>query len=278
MRAPTQNHPPPPQGRTHSPLVNAADQVCGDRRTPTHDPRAVPAPLHSSGALTHANGDGLAVRRHGRRSQHRQPLLGELLLSGRRHPRLTRLQTSTQNTEAGCTAMTYMKSFYTDRPSAPATSALAGFIEGDVAMFCFYQSAISEIAAGNEKTKGKWVVAPMLAGPKNGCSMVGGHSLVASTAATNPAAAGTFMRWLASSDRSAQYMDFHVIFPYDTAKVTMEANAFVGSFYHTGPSWAAITTQLEPAPLTCSRNATASPPAGKPRKATSWPELPAACP
>ncbi|MGV9270825.1 ABC transporter substrate-binding protein [Kitasatospora sp. NPDC003701] len=154
-------------------------------------------------------------------------------------------KTSTQNTEAGRTAMTYMKSFYTDKVSTTGTSALSGFIEGDVAMFSFYQSVISDIAAGNEKTNGKWAAAPMPVGPKSGCSAVGGHSLVARSGLPDPGAAGTFMRWLASPSVSTQFMEFHGIFPYDTAKVPRETKVVVDSFYQTDPSWAAITTQLD---------------------------------
>ncbi|MFC9330215.1 ABC transporter substrate-binding protein [Kitasatospora sp. NPDC057015] len=154
-------------------------------------------------------------------------------------------KTSTQNTEAGRTAMNYMKSFYTDKVSTTGTSALGGFIEGDVAMFSFYQSAISDIAAGNEKTRGKWAVAPMPVGPRSGCSAVGGHSLVARAGLADPGAAGTFMRWLSSPSTSAQFMEFHGIFPYDTAKVPRETKVVVDSFYNTDPSWAAIMTQFE---------------------------------
>ncbi|MGW6919127.1 extracellular solute-binding protein [Kitasatospora sp. NPDC054939] len=154
-------------------------------------------------------------------------------------------RTSTQNTDAGRTAMAYMKSFYTDRISTPGPSALGGFIEGEVAMFSFYQSVISDIAAGNQKTNGKWAVAPMPVGPKSGCSAVGGHSLVARAGLRDPGAAGTFMRWLASPERSTQFMEFHAIFPYDTAKVARGTKVVVDSFYHADPSWAAIMTQFD---------------------------------
>ncbi|MFD7416088.1 ABC transporter substrate-binding protein [Kitasatospora purpeofusca] len=154
-------------------------------------------------------------------------------------------KTSTQNTEAGRTALNYLKSFYTDRTSTLGTSALNGFVEGDVAMFSFYQSVISDIAAGNEKTKGKWAVAPMPTGPRSGCSAVGGHSLVARAGLPDPGAAGTFMRWLGSPSTSTQFMEFHGIFPYDTAKVSRETRASVEAFYNTDPSWAAIMTQFD---------------------------------
>ncbi|GHH73582.1 hypothetical protein GCM10018781_38310 [Kitasatospora indigofera] len=154
-------------------------------------------------------------------------------------------KTSTQSTEAGRTAMTYMKSFYTDKISPAGTSALGGFIEGDVAMFSFYQSVISDIAAGNEKTNGKWAVAPMPVGPRSGCSAVGGHSLVARAGLPDPGAAGAFMRWLSSPATSSQFMEFHGIFPYDTAKVPRETRVVVESFYNTDPSWAAIMTQFD---------------------------------
>ncbi|MGW4896619.1 ABC transporter substrate-binding protein [Kitasatospora sp. NPDC004240] len=154
-------------------------------------------------------------------------------------------KSSTQNTEAGRTAMNYMKSFYTEKISTPGPSALNGFIEGDVAMFSFYQSVISDIAAGNQKTNGKWAVAPMPVGPKGGCSAVGGHSLVARAGLPDPGAAGTFMRWITSPSISTQFMEFHGIFPYDTAKVPGETKVVVDSFYHSDPSWSAIMTQFD---------------------------------
>ncbi|MGW2547734.1 extracellular solute-binding protein [Kitasatospora sp. NPDC001574] len=154
-------------------------------------------------------------------------------------------RTSTQNTEAGRTAMEYMKSFYTEKISTPGVSALNGFINGDIAMFSFYQSVISDIAAGNERTNGKWAAAPMPVGPKSGCSAVGGHSLVARSDLPDPGAAGTFMRWLASPSVSTQFMEFHGIFPYDTAKVPRETKATVDAFYQTDPSWAPIMAQFD---------------------------------
>ncbi|MFD0262724.1 ABC transporter substrate-binding protein [Kitasatospora indigofera] len=153
-------------------------------------------------------------------------------------------KTSTQNTEAGRTAMDYMKSFYTDKVSPTGTSALNGFISGDVAMFPFFQSVIANVQAGGDKVAGKWAVAPMPAGPKSGCSMVGGHSLVASSASKNLTGAGTFMRWLASPERSAQYMDFHAIFPYDLAKVDPAVKDTVDGKVKADPNWNAIFEQL----------------------------------
>ncbi|MGV9271243.1 ABC transporter substrate-binding protein [Kitasatospora sp. NPDC003701] len=153
-------------------------------------------------------------------------------------------KTSTQNTEAGRTAMDYMKSFYTDKVSPTGTSALNGFISGDVAMFPFFQSVIANVQAGGDKVAGKWAVAPMPAGPKSGCSMVGGHSLVASSASKNLGGAGTFMRWLASPERSAQYMDFHAIFPYSLDKVDPAVKATVDGKVKADPNWNAIFEQL----------------------------------
>ncbi|MFI5527111.1 extracellular solute-binding protein [Kitasatospora sp. NPDC051853] len=153
-------------------------------------------------------------------------------------------KTSTQNTEAGRTAMNYMKSFYTDKVSPTGTSALNGFISGDVAMFPFFQSVIANVQTGGAKTEGKWAVAPMPTGPKSGCSMVGGHSLVAKAGGKNLAASGTFMRWLASPERSAQYMDFHAIFPYDLAKVDPSVKATVDDKVKADPNWNAIFEQL----------------------------------
>ncbi|MEV6012238.1 sugar ABC transporter substrate-binding protein [Streptomyces sp. NPDC051976] len=152
--------------------------------------------------------------------------------------------TSTQNSTAGKTAMDYMRSFYTEKISRTGTSALNGFISGEVAMFPFFQSVIADVQAGGAKTAGKWAVAPMPAGPKSGCSMVGGHSLVAKAGGKNLAAAGTFMRWLASPERSAQYMDFHAIFPYDLTKVTPAVKATVDAKIKGDPSWPAIFEQL----------------------------------
>ncbi|MFC8723512.1 ABC transporter substrate-binding protein [Kitasatospora sp. NPDC057198] len=151
---------------------------------------------------------------------------------------------STQATEAGRTAMEYMKSFYTDKVSPTGTSALNGFISGEVAMFPFFQSVIANVQAGGDKTAGKWAVAPMPAGPKSGCSMVGGHSLVARSDSRNLNAAGDFMRWLASPERSAQYMDFHAIFPYDLAKVDPAVKASVDEKVKADPNWNAIFEQL----------------------------------
>ncbi|MET9402365.1 sugar ABC transporter substrate-binding protein [Kitasatospora sp. NPDC002965] len=151
---------------------------------------------------------------------------------------------STQNTEAGRTAMEYMKSFYTEKISPVGTSALNGFISGDVAMFPFFQSVIANVQTGGAKTEGKWAVAPMPTGPKSGCSMVGGHSLVAGSASKNLQGAGTFMRWLASPERSAQYMDFHAIFPYDLGKVDPAVKATVDGKVKADPNWAPIFEQL----------------------------------
>ncbi|MFF8019327.1 extracellular solute-binding protein [Streptomyces sp. NPDC007929] len=152
--------------------------------------------------------------------------------------------TSTQNSAAGKTAMKYMKSFYTDKISPVGTSALNGFIDGKVAMFPFFQSVIADVQAGGEKTDGKWAVAPMPKGPASGCSMVGGHSLVANSRAKDLKAAGTFMKWLASPERSAQYMDFHAIFPYQPSKVSAEAKAAFDKKVNSDPSWKPILEQL----------------------------------
>ncbi|MGW2542365.1 ABC transporter substrate-binding protein [Kitasatospora sp. NPDC001574] len=154
------------------------------------------------------------------------------------------LKTSTQNTEAGRTAMEYMKSFYTEKISPTGTSALNGFISGDVAMFPFNQSVIASIKLGGAKTEGKWAVAPMPTGPKSGCSMVGGQSLVAGSAGKNLAGAGAFMRWLASPERSAQYMEYYGIFPYDLGKVDPAVKATVDGKVKADPNWNAIFEQL----------------------------------
>ncbi|MFI5527099.1 ABC transporter substrate-binding protein [Kitasatospora sp. NPDC051853] len=153
-------------------------------------------------------------------------------------------RTSTQNTEAGRTAMNYMKSFYADRTSQEGLSALKGFVDGEVAMFSFYQSAISDIVAGNEKTLGRWAVAPMPTGPRSGCSAVGGHSLVARSGLPDPGAAGSFMRWLASPRHSTRFMEFHGIYPYDTSRTDPETKVVVDSFYRTDPTWAAVSEQF----------------------------------
>ncbi|MET9402315.1 sugar ABC transporter substrate-binding protein [Kitasatospora sp. NPDC002965] len=153
-------------------------------------------------------------------------------------------KTSTQNTDAGRTAMDYMKSFYTEKISPTGTSALNGFISGDVAMFPFNQSVIASIKLGGAKTEGKWAVAPMPTGPKSGCSMVGGQSLVAGSASKNPAGAGAFMRWLASPERSAQYMEYYGIFPYDLGKVDPAVKATVDGKAKADPNWNAIFEQL----------------------------------
>ncbi|MFF6983517.1 ABC transporter substrate-binding protein [Streptomyces sp. NPDC008343] len=151
---------------------------------------------------------------------------------------------STQNSQAGRTAMEYMKSFYTDKISPVGTSALNGFIDGKVAMFSFFQSVIANVEAGGEKTKDKWAVAPMPEGPESGCSMVGGHSLVASAQSQDLKAAGTFMKWLASPERSAEYMDFKGIFPYDTAKVDLTVRETYEKKIQSDPNWEAIVEQL----------------------------------
>ncbi|MFC8094546.1 ABC transporter substrate-binding protein [Streptomyces sp. NPDC057301] len=152
--------------------------------------------------------------------------------------------TSTQNSPAGKAAMEYMKSFYTDKTSPVGTSALNGFIDGKVAMFSFFQSVIANVEAGGAKTKDKWAVAPMPKGPESGCSMVGGHSLVASSQSKDLKAAGTFMKWLASPERSAEYMDFKAIFPYDTAKVDSAVQATYDEKLQSDPNWEAIIEQL----------------------------------
>ncbi|MFD9844164.1 ABC transporter substrate-binding protein [Streptomyces parvus] len=150
---------------------------------------------------------------------------------------------STQNTEAGKTTMNYMRSFYQDKTSPVGTSALNGFIDGKVAMFSFYQSVIANVETGGAKTEGKWAVAPMPEGPKSGCSMVGGHSLVANAGSQETKAAGTFMKWLASPERSAQYMDFHAIFPYDPAKVEPAVKAAYDEKTKGDANWTAILEQ-----------------------------------
>ncbi|MEU9670757.1 sugar ABC transporter substrate-binding protein [Streptomyces bobili] len=151
---------------------------------------------------------------------------------------------STQNSEAGKTAMEYMKSFYTQKISPVGTSALNGFIDGKVAMFPFFQSVIANVEAGGAKTEGKWAVAPMPEGPKSGCSMVGGHSLVASSQGKDLKAAGKFMKWLASPERSVQYMDFKAIFPYDPAKVDPAVKAAYDKKVQGDPNWKPILEQL----------------------------------
>ncbi|MGW1996408.1 ABC transporter substrate-binding protein [Embleya sp. NPDC001921] len=153
-------------------------------------------------------------------------------------------KSSTQDSEAGRTAMNYMRSFYTDKISPVGTSALNGFISGEVAMFPFFQSVVGNVRAGGDKVAGKWALAPMPTGPKSGCSMVGGHSLVANAKGGDLAAAGTFMRWLASPERSAQYMDFHAIFPYDPTKVDPTVKGTVEQKIAADPNWTAIVEQL----------------------------------
>ncbi|MFJ6987215.1 MULTISPECIES: ABC transporter substrate-binding protein [unclassified Streptomyces] len=151
---------------------------------------------------------------------------------------------STQNSAAGRTAMEYMKSFYTEKISPVGTSALNGFVDGTVAMFPFFQSVIANVEAGGAKTAGKWAVAPMPAGPKSGCSMVGGHSLVASAGSEDLLAAGTFMKWLASPERSARYMDFHAIFPYKPDAVDPAVRATYEKKVQGDPRWKPILEQL----------------------------------
>ncbi|MFF0483230.1 ABC transporter substrate-binding protein [Streptomyces sp. NPDC004435] len=151
---------------------------------------------------------------------------------------------STQNTEAGKTAMNYMRSFYQDKTSPVGTSALNGFVDGKVAMFPFFQSVIANVEAGGAKTKGKWAVAPMPKGPASGCSMVGGHSLVANSRGEDLKAAGTFMKWLASPEQSVRYMDFHAIFPYDPAKVAPAVKTLHDRKVKSNPNWTPILEQL----------------------------------
>lgn len=151
---------------------------------------------------------------------------------------------STQRSAAGRTAMKYMKSFYEDKTSPIGTSALNGFIDGKVAMFSFFQSVAANVEAGGSKTEGKWAMAPMPKGPKSGCSMVGGHSLVASSQSSDLQAAGTFMKWLASPERSAQYMDFRAIFPYEPSKVNAAVKATYDKKVKNDPAWAPILEQL----------------------------------
>ncbi|QWB27190.1 MULTISPECIES: ABC transporter substrate-binding protein [Streptomyces] len=150
---------------------------------------------------------------------------------------------STQHTEAGKTTMNYMRSFYQDKTSPVGTSALNGFIDGKVAMFSFFQSVIANVEAGGDKTEGKWAVAPMPKGPESGCSMVGGHSLVANAQGQDLKAAGTFMKWLASPERSVRYMDFHAIFPYDPAKIDPSVKATYDKKIAGDPSWKPILEQ-----------------------------------
>ncbi|MCX5078698.1 extracellular solute-binding protein [Streptomyces sp. NBC_00513] len=151
---------------------------------------------------------------------------------------------STQNTEAGRTTMNYMRSFYKDKTSPVGTSAVNGFIDGKVAMFPFFQSVIANVEAGGSKTEGKWAIAPMPKGPESGCSTVGGHSLVADALGEDLKAAGTFMKWLASPERSVQYMDFHGIFPYDPVKVDPKVKATYDTKVASNPSWKPILEQL----------------------------------
>lgn len=152
---------------------------------------------------------------------------------------------STQAGPAGQAAMDYMRGFYTEKISPVGTSAVNGFIDGKVAMFNFFQTVIANVDAGGDKTKGKWAVAPMPTGPVNGKSMVGGHSLVADAKSKNLDAAGTFMRWLASPERSQQYMDFFAIFPYQLDKVPAEVKSKVEEKITTDPNWAAIFEQVQ---------------------------------
>ncbi|ROR46423.1 ABC transporter substrate-binding protein [Kitasatospora cineracea] len=151
---------------------------------------------------------------------------------------------SAEDSEAGRTALAYLKSFYTDKVSRPGVSALNGFVDGEVAMFSFYQSVISDIAAGNEKTLGKWAVAPMPTGPAGGCSALGGHALVARSHLSDPTSAGQFMRWLASPKNSAEFLRFHGIYPYDTDRVDPELKVAVEAHYAAEPGWEAVSRQL----------------------------------
>ncbi|MEV6397443.1 sugar ABC transporter substrate-binding protein [Streptomyces sp. NPDC051907] len=151
---------------------------------------------------------------------------------------------SAQDSEAGRTAMNYMRSFYDDKTSPVGTSALNGFIDGKVAMFPFFQSVIAGVEAAGAKTKGKWAVAPMPEGPKSGCSMVGGHSLVASSKSDDLKSAGAFMKWLASPERSVRYMDFHAIYPYDSQQVDPASKKAYEAKIAGAPQWIPILQQL----------------------------------
>ncbi|MGW6541135.1 extracellular solute-binding protein [Streptomyces sp. NPDC055051] len=151
---------------------------------------------------------------------------------------------STQNSEAGRTTMDYMRSFYADKTSPVGTSALNGFIDGKVAMFPFFQSVAMNIKAAGPKAEGKWALAPMPAGPKSGCSMVGGHSLVASAQGEDLKAAGTFIKYMTSPEMTARYMEFLGIFPYKLDKVDPAIKAEHDKRVKADPVWKPILEQL----------------------------------
>lgn len=147
---------------------------------------------------------------------------------------------SAQNSPAGEEAMTFMRSFYEEGISPVGTSAQSGFVSGDIAMFNFYQTLHVD------ETPGEWAIAPMPAGPENGASLIGGHSLVANADSDHLAAAGEFMRFLASPEHAVEYMeDFRGIFPFDRTRVSAEVADAVDGVIADDPNWVSIIEQLD---------------------------------
>lgn len=146
------------------------------------------------------------------------------------------------NTEAGRTALEYLRSFVDEGITTPGPNAVGGFIDGTIAMFAFQQLHLPEIAAST--LDDDWSIAPMPVGPVSGSSYVDGEFLVANADSEVLEAAGTFMRWMTSPEQTVRYMERAPLFPYEVDKVDESVRAQVEAIIDADPARGALLEQL----------------------------------
>ncbi|MBD1382040.1 ABC transporter substrate-binding protein [Metabacillus arenae] len=155
---------------------------------------------------------------------------------------------SVLNSPEGQEALSFMKRFYEENLAIPGLSAVNGFANGEVAMFYFTQPTADQQDWYNDSNMAdKWGMAPMPKGPESAAGHFGGHGVAVNSRSDKIEAAGEFVRWLASPERTRVFMESaHYISPFNLEKVDSEVKAEIEEFTSKQPEvWEALNQQLD---------------------------------
>ncbi|WP_158737032.1 ABC transporter substrate-binding protein [Alteribacillus sp. YIM 98480] len=155
---------------------------------------------------------------------------------------------STLNSPAGQETLSFMKSFYEDNISVPGPSAVNGFGNGEVAMFYFTQPTADQQGWYDDSNMAdKWGMVPMPKGPESSAGHFGGHGVAVNANSEKKEAAGEFVKWLVSPERTKIFMESaHYVSPFNLDKVDTEIKAEIDEMMSEHSEvWEALNQQLD---------------------------------
>ncbi|OXS74213.1 ABC transporter substrate-binding protein [Domibacillus enclensis] len=155
---------------------------------------------------------------------------------------------SSLNSPEGQEALSFMKRFYDEKISIPGLSAVNGFSNGEIAMFYFTQpTADQQNWYDDADMKDKWGMAPMPKGPESAAGYFAAHTVAVNSRSENVEAAGEFVRWLASPERTSIFMESaHYISPFDLENVDPAIQTKIDEITSKDPEvWEALNQQME---------------------------------